>query len=252
MAPSHRPPAATVYIAAGCVAGCAYGLVHVILPAAVDALEAAGLPPPRWARSITATAPPQQCAGDATHAEGGAGHHGGRHDTLVSTLAHWLVAKRNAAADALLGSSGSGFGKGGAAAAPATASPSPPDHRHHPLLRAVHPPPSRLGRIAVGLPASSPAVVHHTTVVGGGPGTPGSARAGTPVRVPASTDSELVSALRAKLAGEDPPPATPPSARAAAEECVPANYTGARPPRYVSPRSASADGQAVHGAFAAG
>lgn len=251
MAPASRPPAASVYFAAGVAAGVACGLVHVVLP---TALEAVGL---GWvggrassgaAASTTARADTPAADADA-RAVGEAGQCPASHsdDGLVGTLTRWLVAKKRAAADALLGSSGgrkAGLASPAAAGLPAAANHHHPHHHphhHHPsLVRAVHPPPSRLGRIAVGLPVST----SH-----GGPATPGSARAGTPVRVPESTDSEVVAALRAKLAGEDPPPATPPSARAT-EECVPANYTGARPPRYVSPRSASADGHAAGGAFA--
>ena len=242
MPPPARPrPAATaLYVTAGVAAGIAAGLVHYALPAALQ-FARAGLLAKRGGPT----------ADDPACSAAGAGQ-GGEAVTslpLSSHLVHWLsLTKVGGTAAAMLSLAGAKSVR--SASGPRASASGPP-----PPVVAVQPPPSRLGRIAVGLPSSSPASViiapgagryyWKPASVSSDPATPRSGPA-TPLRVPASTDSELVAVLRAKLAGEEPP-VTPSSARSEGE-MVPANYTGARPPLYVSPRAnASADGGGVFG-----
>jgi hypothetical protein len=252
--PPPRPHATALYVAAGVGAGVVAGLLHFAVPAALEALEATGLLPAALARAAGARSSTSTTS--ATEEEGlaaAAGDAVGADTSPLACLAHWLSRSKvgSTAAAAVLSLAGSKTNRMASPAQTTLLRPAP----------SVAPPPSRLGRIAVGLPSSSPASIVVTAAPGAGryywkpmhvpasdPSTPGSASGrsgtGTPVRAPSSTDSELVALLRAKLAGEDPPPLTPSSARSDGEAMVPANYTGARPPLYVSPRAASADGAA--------
>ncbi len=261
----HRPPATALYVGAGVAAGIVAGVLHIVVPAALEALEGAAAAAHRRRASAATTSAACRDGGAPALADEQA-EEASPVGSALDALTHWLTgSKVGEAAAAVL--SLAAAKAGGGAGRMASSRPAQPASLPARPSAAVTAPPSRLGRIAVGLPSSSPASVVVVAPGAGryywkphphppsdpatprsGPATPGSSCGGGSLRVPASTDSEVVALLRAKLAGEDPPPLTPSSARSDGSDSVPANFTGSRPPLYVSPR-AGAPGDDGHAWF---